>query len=282
MNFLQRYGNFILFLFLEGIALYLVANYNKKQNAIYQSSANLVSGVMYENFSAVRKFLSMQEIADSLARENAELRTQLEASKYITEQSTGIVRLPLDTSTIRPDTAQKKDVEQQFRYIAAEVVKNSIAMEDNYITINRGSIHGIRPDMGVITSDGIVGIVRNVTPHFAQVMSLLNSKVKISAMIKRNRFFGSLRWNTETRNPRQMVLSEVPRHAEVLRGDTIITSGFSDMFPGNLRIGRVVDFRTSNGTNSYDIDVELWTDLATVRYVYVVDNLFISELKQFK
>jgi rod shape-determining protein MreC len=282
MNFLLRYGNLILFLFLEGIALYMVGNYNTKQNAIYQSSANLVSGVIYENFSSVRKFLSMQEIADSLARENAELRTQLEASKYAVQPQTGNVKLPLDTSTVRPDTAQQKDVMQQFNYIAAEVVKNSIAMDDNYLTINRGSLHGVQPDMGVITSDGIVGIVRNVTPHFAQVMSLLNSKTKISAMIKRNRYFGSLRWRVEGRNPKQMMLTEVPKHADVVRGDTIITSGFSEVFPGELRVGVVSDFRIENGTNFYTMDVNLWTDMANVRYVYVVNNLLISELRQLK
>jgi rod shape-determining protein MreC len=282
MNFLLRYGNLILFLFLEGISLYMVGNYNKKQNAIYQSSANLVTGVIYDNFSSVRKFLSMQEIADSLARENAELRTQLEASKYALQPQTGLVKLPLDTSTIRPDTAQQKDVMQQFNYIAAEVIKNSIAADDNYLTINRGSLHGVQPDMGVITSDGIVGIVRNVTPHFAQVMSILNSKTRISAGIKRNRYFGSLRWRVESRNPKQMILTEIPKHGDVVRGDTIVTTGFSEVFPGELRIGKVSDFRIENGTNFYTIDVDLWTDMANVRYVYVVNNLLISELKQFK
>ena len=104
MNFLIRYGNFLLFLVLEFYALYMVANYNKKQNEIYQSSANLVSGIMYENASTIRNYFSMQAVADSLARENAVLRAQLEASKYIIVQERGTVRFPLDTSTIRPDT----------------------------------------------------------------------------------------------------------------------------------------------------------------------------------
>ena len=107
MNFLIRYGNFLLFLVLEFYALYMVANYNKKQNEIYQSSANLVSGIMYENASTIRNYFSMQAVADSLARENAVLRAQLEASKYIIVQERGTVRFPLDTSTIRPDGAEK-------------------------------------------------------------------------------------------------------------------------------------------------------------------------------
>ncbi len=280
MNFLLRYGTFFLFLILEGTALYMVGRYNKKQNEIYQSSANLLTGVAYENFSTVRQYFSMRGVADSLARENADLKTQLEASKYITSELRGTVRFPLDTSTIRPDTAQNKDVEQLFTYQAAEVVSNSIARNENYLTINRGSIHGIRRGMGVIAPDGIVGIVQNVEPHFSQVASILNRRIKISAMIKRNRYFGSLMWHSG--NPRIMTLEDIPKHAEVMKGDTIMTTGFGEVFPGELRIGRVVDFRVENGNNSYTIDVELWNDMMVVRYVYIVDNLMVEELKKFK
>jgi rod shape-determining protein MreC len=280
MNSLLRYGTFFLFLILEGTALYMVGRYNKKQNEIYQSSANLLTGVVYENFSTVRQHFSMRGVADSLARENADLKTQLEASKYITNELRGTVRFPLDTSTIRPDTSQNKDVEQQFTYQAAEVVSNSITRNENYLTINRGSIHGIKRGMGVIAPDGIVGIVQNVEPHFSQVASILNRRIKISAMIKRNRYFGSMMWHSG--NPRIMTLEDIPKHAEVMKGDTIMTTGFGEVFPGELRIGRVVDFRVENGNNSYTIDVELWNDMMVVRYVYVVNNLMVDELKKFK
>jgi rod shape-determining protein MreC len=278
MNFLLRYGNFFLFAILEIFALFLVTH-NKKQNEIYQSSANRITGFFYENFSTIQKYLSIQELADSLAKENAELRTQLESSKYVTVQQRGAVRFPLDTSTIRPDTSQKKDVLQQFTYIAAEVVKNSIARQDNFLTINRGSLHGIKQSMGVISPDGIVGIVTNVNPHFSQVMSILNKRASISAMLRRNRFFGPLVWRSN--NPRYMTLEGIPKHAEVFKGDTIITSGFSEIFPGELKIGRVSDFRIENGSNFFTVDVEMWNDLSNIRYVYVVENKFIEELKLF-
>ncbi len=255
-----------------------MARYNKKQNEIYQSSANLVSGYIYENVSTIRNYFSMQAVADSLARENAELRTQLEASKYIAVQEKGILRFPFDTSSIHPDTVQRKEVIQQFTYISAEVTSNSISRNDNYMTINRGSNLGVKVGMAAISPDGIVGIVRNVTPHYAQVMSILNKRISISAMIKRNRYFGSLVWDGI--NPRIMTLENVPKHADLIRGDTIITSGFSDAFPGGVRIGHVVDFRVKNGF--YAIDVELWNDLSNIRYVYVVDNLMLSEFNQFK
>ena len=279
MNFLIRYGNFFLFVILESFALYLVAQ-NKKQNEIYQTSANLLTGTVYEKFSSVRKFFSIQEIADSLAKENANLKTQLESSKYIITDQRGSVRFPLDTSTIRPDTAQKKDVIQQFTYINAEVVNNSIARQENYLTINRGSNHGVKVGMGVICPDGIVGVVRSVTPHFSQIMSILNKRQSISAMIKRNRYFGSLVWNTRNMNPQIMTLESIPKHGDVVKGDTIITSGFSEIFPGEIRIGTVKDFRIEGGSNFYSIDVELYNNMSNIRYVYVVENLMISEFTE--
>ncbi len=279
MNFLIRYGNFFLFVILEGFALYLVAQ-NKKQNEIYQTSANLLTGTVYEKFSSVRKFFSIQEIADSLAKENANLKTQLESSKYIITDQRGSVRFPLDTSTIRPDTAQKKDVIQQFTYINAEVINNSIARQENFLTINRGSNHGVKVGMGVICPDGIVGVVRSVTPHFSQIMSILNKRQSISAMIKRNRYFGSLVWNTRNMNPQIMTLESIPKHGDVVKGDTIITSGFSEIFPGEIRIGTIKDFRIEGGSNFYSIDVELYNNMSNIRYVYVVENLMISEFTE--
>ena len=280
MNFIQRFGTFFLFFFLEFFALYLVAQYNKRPNAVYQTSANLFIGVLYDNVSSVRKFFSIQEVADSLAKENADLKAQLEASKYIVVDQRGIVSFPLDTSTIRPDTAKQKDVTQQFTYITAEVISNSIVRKDNYLTINRGSLHGIEPGMGVISSEGIVGIVRNVTARFAQVASVLNERTLISGMIQRNRYFGSLKW--KGRDPRLLTLTDIPKHAEIMKGDTIITSGFSYVFPGQLRIGRVKDFRIEGGDNFYTVDVETWNDMSNIHYVYVVKNLLLSELKNFE
>ena len=282
MNFLLRYGNFLLFVLLEGFSLYLVSQYNKKQNEIYQSSANLLVGTVYDNFSSVRKFFSIQEIADSLAKENAELKSQLEASKYVTIDQRGTVAFPVDTSSTRIDTViGSKEVIQEFTFMAAEVIKNSTMREENYLTINRGSNHGVKPGMGVISSKGVVGVVKNVTAHFSQIVSILNSSLQVSAKIKRTRFLGSLKWHSESEqnnhDPRFMVLEGVPKHADVVQGDTIITSGYSNIFPGGLLIGRVENIRILNGNNFYTLDVALWDDLSIVQYVYVVDNLMIKE-----
>lgn len=278
MNFLVRYGNFFLFIILESIALYMVARYNKDNNMVYQSTANLITGVIYDNVSGIKQYFSMRDIADSLARENALLRSQLESAKYVSQVQRGTVSFPLDTSTIRPDTAQEKDVVQKFKYQAAEIINNSIARTENYMTINKGTLHGVKAGMGVISSDGIVGIVRNVTAHYAQVMSVLNKRQSISALIKRNRYFGSLVWRGG--DSKIMTLESIPKHAEVIKGDSIMTSGFSDVFPGELYVGRVVDSRIENGSNFYTIDVLLNNDIANLKYVYIVENLMLEESQQ--
>ncbi|NJN33311.1 MAG: rod shape-determining protein MreC [Saprospiraceae bacterium] len=223
---------------------------------------------------------SIRSVADSLAKENADLKMQLEASKYIATYESGAVSFPLDTSTIRPDTAQKKDVIQKFSYVAASVINNSIARRENYMTLNRGKKHGIEPGMGVVSSNGVVGIVRNVTEHYAQVMSILNEQINVSAMIRRTRYFGSLKWSIDRPNPKYMRLESIPKHAELVVGDTVMTSGFSDIFPGELRIGRVENFKIENGSNFYTIDVALDNDIANIQYVYVVKSLMLEELKQ--
>jgi rod shape-determining protein MreC len=280
VNFLLKYGSFFLFLALEGYSLYLVAQYNKDQGEIAQSTINLFTGTVYNNFSGVAKYLTVQEMADSLANENAQLRTLIESSKYNNTLQSGVVRFPLDTSTIRPDTTHTKDVTQQFHYTSAEVINNSVARQENYLILNRGKDHGILPGMGVVSANGIVGIVKNVSPHYCQIMSLLHKQTSISAMVRRNRYFGSLTWKGG--NPRLMSLENVPKHADIVKGDTILTSGYSEIFPGEMQIGIVSNFKVDNGSNFYNIEVTLNNDLSNLRYVYVIGNMMQSELKQLQ
>ncbi len=280
MNFVSRFGSFLLFLILEIYSIYLVANYNKRQNEIYRSSADLYVGMFYENFSFFSKYRNVERMADSLARENADLRTQLESARYMSIVQKGLVSFPIDTSTVRPDTQHRQDVAARFRYIGAEVVSNSIARTENYLTINRGSANGIKPGMGVICADGVVGIIRNVSPNYAQVMSVLNKQTTLSAMIRRNKYFGSLIWRGT--NPQYMMLDHVPKHTEVRKGDTIVTSGFSDIFPQELRIGLVEDFKVEGGSNFYTIDVKLSNDMVNLRYVYVIESFSADEIRDLR
>ncbi len=278
--FFGRFGAFILFFILESISLYMVSQYNTKQKEIYQSSANFITGNVYEKVNNVTKFFYLKNIADSLAAENARLRQELEVSKYLIINETGKVTFPLDTSVIREDTiAQKtRSTLQHFTYVAAEVINNSINSPENYMTINKGKLFGITKGMGVISNRGIIGIVTNVTDHFSQVMSILNRDFNISGMIKRNRYYGSLKWIGN--DPHYMVLDEVPKYTEAIKGDTIITSGYSDIFPGSLNVGVVEAVKSDPSNNFYNLKVKLNEDMVNVKYVYVVKNLFLDELNQ--
>lgn len=280
MSFISRFGSFLLFLLLQLYSLYLVANYNERQGEIYRSSADLYVGLLYDNFSFFNKYWNNERIADSLSRENAELKTQLEAAKYSAIVQKGVVTFPIDTSTVRPDTNRRQDANMHFRYIAAEVVNNSIVRAENYITINRGSEHGVKAGMGVISSHGIVGIVKNVSAHYASVMSILNKQASVSAMLRSNRYFGSLVWRNG--NPQYMTLENIPKHIDVRLGDTVMTSGFSEIFPPELRIGYVESTRIENGSNSYTIDVKLSNDMVNLRYAYVVESFYSDELLKLR
>jgi rod shape-determining protein MreC len=278
--FFGRFGAFILFLILESISLYMVAQYNTKQKEIYQSSANYFTGSLYEKVNNVTKFFYLKNIADSLAAENARLRQELDVSKYLIVNETGKVSFPLDTSVIRDDTIakQSKVILQHFTYVAAEVINNKINSPENYLTINKGRLYGITKGMGVISSKGVIGIVTNVTDHFSQVMSVLNRDFSLSGMIKRNRYYGSLKWAGN--DPRYMVLDEVPKYTEAIQGDTIITSGYSDIFPGSLNLGIVEKVNVDGGSNFYNLKVRLNENVINVKYVYVVKNLLLDELHQ--
>lgn len=266
--FFIRFGAFLLFLLLEGISFYLVVQYNNEQGKIYSSSAYRISSMMSEKYDDLVSFISLREVADSLSKENARLRSRLLEAKYSNLVS-------LDTLLVEQDS-----LEQQFLFIEAKIISNSINRNNNVIRINKGTNHGVEAHSGVVTDEGIVGIVRYVTSHYAQVMPLLHRQARISAAIKRNKFFGSLRW--EDNDPSIMVLEDIQKHAEIQRGDTIETSGYSSIFPPGVMIGVVDEFNIRQGSNYYNIKVKLNTDFSNLQYVYVAKNLIRDEISELQ
>ncbi len=263
ISFLIRYNAFFIFLLLEIISFTWIVNKGDKgQQQVWLSTSNSISGYFNERYSNVRKYWDLPEQNLLLQKENAELRAQLRREKY-----NNIV----DTVNVT-DTAY----EQRYRYIPALVVNNSVNLQNNYITLNRGRKHGIRPNSAVVSSNGIVGIVLKSSQRYSTVLSLLHRDTRISAMIKRNGFFGSLVWKSND-NSRSMTLDAIPRHADVMVNDTIITSGYSSIFPEGIMIGVVDTFRFEGGSNFYTIDVRLNTDINKIRSVYVVDDYLREE-----
>ena len=260
-----RYGGLILFLVLEGLCFYLVVQYNQKQKEIYVSSANTWVGTVYQRYDKFARYWNLSAVNDSLAKENALLRAQFRNAQF--------------EATVRKDTItlQKDSFVQQYVYQQASVINNSINLANNFITIDRGSNSGIRYGMGVIGSTGVVGVVRSVSPNFAMVMSILHKQTRISASVASTSYFGSMVWKGS--DPRYLNLDAVPKHAIVHVGDTVQTSGYSNIFPKGLPIGLIETINESTGSGFLDINVKLFNDMSNIKYVYVIENLFDAEQK---
>lgn len=180
------------------------------------------------------------------------------------------------STAVYRDSLQADSTAPMFTFIAANVVSNSIISANNSLRLDRGAADGVKPHMGVISSDeGLVGIVRETAEHYCRVMSLLHSQSRIKASIRRNGYFGTLAWNGG--DPMRMQLEAIPKHAEVAVGDTIQTSGYSQIFPKGILIGKVESAKLGPGENFYTITVKLFNDLSKVQYVYIVDNLMRDE-----
>lgn len=230
------------------------------------SSANAFSGFFLENFNVLTEYFYLREQNQKLAEENTRYRNSFDQSfksNIVTRQQ------------IRDSVYQ-----QQYFYISARIINNSVNKQYNYITLNRGRRDGLLPDMAVITDDGAVGIVQNVSNNFALVVSVLNRKIGISAKIKKNGYFGSARWDGEDYN--KIKLKEIPNHVHLEPGDTVVTSGFSTIFPEGIPIGVISDFKQESGTNFYDITLRLTTNFKNISHVYVVGDLLKTERKELE
>lgn len=283
LQLIIRNGGFFTFLLVEAFCFYVVIQYNTKQNAIFTHSMGLAAGHMLEKRREWVNYFSLQQRADSLQSANAQLLADLALAQA--------VQLPYrDTFfTIRTDTIRLGDsmaihkiARPQYRFIAARVIGNTINSANNWLFINRGSNDGLRPGMGVVTGKGIVGIVRHVDPNFSAVMSVLHREAKISVTLKKEKALGSLVW--EGGDPSIMTLKFVPRHFSVKAGDEIVTSGYSELFPKGIPVGRIAGEPIPDKENQYFwiLKVNLSQDMSSVSDIYAVDNIFQTELDSLK
>ena len=257
---IRKYNFFIVFLLLEVISGILLVRNSTYQRAAVISTSNELVGKIYTAYSNVTDYLVLGETNRILSAENARLRRADSVSFY--DPSFRVIRVN-DTIGL-----------QHYEYISARVVNNSVSRVNNYITLDKGSLQGIQPEMAVMGSNGVVGIVKDVSEHFSTVISLLHSSTKISSKIKKNDYFGSSVWDGE--NPQIAKLLDIPSHAQVKVGDTIVTSSYSGIFPRDILVGIVSEIGTS-GESFKEIKLKLATDFQKLSYVYVVRNLLKSE-----
>jgi rod shape-determining protein MreC len=265
-----RNGSFVVFVVLEAICFYLVVQFNDRQHGVFSHTSMVFNQVFAARRSKFDRYIgaadSLQVLNDQIFR----LQNDLDNARLIQVLSKDTFYL------VSVDSVKGKVAIPQFRYVAAEVINNSISSTSNWITINRGQNQGIRPNMGVVSRDGLVGIVRYVSPDFSIIMSLLHRQTKISATLKRQGYFGSLVWDAG--NSQEMTLTDIPKHVQVKTGDTVMTSGYSSIFPKGIIIGTVAKDSIPSGSNFFSIQVKLSNDMAKTDYVRVIENLFSAQL----
>jgi rod shape-determining protein MreC len=253
-NFIYKNSNRLLFLLLLGISLFLTIQSHSYHRSKVINSANFLSGGVYERINNVSEYLNLRTQNDALAQENAKLRSLL----FDLKDTASIPKLD-SIKGLRPD-----DI------IVSKVIHNSFNAHENYLTLNSGSLDGVKSDMGVINSLGIVGIVDNTSPKYATVVSILNMKSQINAKIKKSNHFGSLIWDGKSTGYAQLI--DVPRLAAIRKGDTIVTGGQSVIFPENINIGTIDRVFIDNQTHYYTLNIKLFNDMTDLGHVYILKS----------
>ncbi|MEX6627098.1 rod shape-determining protein MreC [Tenacibaculum salmonis] len=262
LYFLQKYKNFLFFLFLEIIAVALMINNHSFHRSKFISSTNFITGSFYENSANFSEYLHLKTRNKELAEENMLLKNKI--AKYYSA---------IDSVKTTTDTLNSN---QEFLYTKGKIINNSYKNANNFITINKGGNHGITSEMAVINNKGIIGITDNASNRYARVQSILNAKSSINASFKNNNYYGTLKWNGDDYNTVQ--LTDIPRQAIFKIGDTIITGGKSTIFPKGIPIGTVNEIPNKLSA-SYNIDIKLFNDMANLGHIYIITNLHKEEIK---
>lgn len=252
--FFIRNKNFLLFAVLFIISVALTIQTHNYHNNKFISSSNFVTGRVYTFRNNITNYLNLGKENEQLLQENLILRKKLDQFKEV------VVFEKLD-STVLPN---------KYGYFTARVINNNYSKTKNQLTLDKGRKDSIKIDLGVISSKGIVGIVSDISENYATVQSILNTKSRINAKLKKSSHFGSLVWNTKDPNVVQLI--DIPRLAELVKGDTIITGGRSTIFPEGLLIGTVKDFHLDDDDNYYYVNVDLFNDMTGLEHVYLIEN----------
>ncbi len=267
--FIYRFRAFLVFVLLEALCIFLIVRYNTYQGAAFFNSASTYVGRVLEFQSGITEYFNLATVNTTLADENARLRQ--EVMQYKLAGITDSVARMDTTLLVTTDSAKVIP----YKLHAGKVINNSVRRNNNYLTLSIGSANGVQPGMGVIASNGVVGRVKTVSENYATVTSLLHSQLLISAKIKRNNTFGTIKW--QGGNYRTAILDYIPLHVQLTKGDTVVTSGYNTVFPEGIMIGTINSVSKEPDKSFYTIDVKLAVDFAQLAYVYVVENTLKAE-----
>lgn len=281
LAFIVAKRHWILFILCEIISFVLIYRNNAYQRNMLLSSANVVTGNISSVSSRVFSYFDLQKVNQELLERNSLLEMEVirlhEQANSRTIDSTSFTQVFL-ADTVLPDSLFRGDY--VYKYITAGVVNNSITYLNNYITINKGYNDGVRPDMGVVSPRGLVGIVTTVDEHFSVVISLLNVKFKVNCKVQHTNYFGALSWKGG--DVEYAYLEQLPTHATFQVGDTIVTSGYSAVFPPGVMVGVVESYEKENDDNFYSLKVRLATDFQSLSVLCVIDNGLQKEQKEIE
>lgn len=265
LTFILKYSRWFVFTIYVTISIVLLVVNHNYQQSIYLSSANVVTGTIYDSWSAVTGYFHLRSINESLQQRNAELQNEVLNLENQLMQMRAIANDSIPTPTI-----------ERFDYIAGRVINNNTRHPKNFFTIDRGSLDGVVTGMGVVDQNGVVGIVNVTGPHMSRVISLLNETQRFSVKLKDKPFYGSLVWKGS--DPNTAYVEEIPRHAVYEIGDTIVTSGFSTSFPEGIPTGIILSRVHSKDDSFFTFKVRLASDFRTLSSVRVIKDIYKNEI----
>jgi rod shape-determining protein MreC len=257
---------------LQIIALSFLFRYNKFHEAAFMGVANELTGRVSSKYSNVEYYFHLKKTNEALAHQNEELLNQLKNNFQSADSLTKVV---IDTSNT--DTS---GIARRYLWRGARVVNNSVSLQNNFITIHRGERQGVRKDMGVISPQGIVGMVVNTSENFSVVMTMLNRQSSVSAKIKKTGEIGKVQW--DGKSPDRVTMVNIPKSVAVVKGDSVVTSGYSLSFPPGILIGVVSEIIDDKTSNFYTLTLKPSTNFYSLEYVTVVDNLQKDEQKKLE
>lgn len=276
LHFLWKNYAFFLFILLEIIGLSMVVS-NGHQSAVFAYSSNQIGGRAFNSWKSITQYFKLQEANEQLVAENARLRNELSTS--FLQRDRQIFNDILIPDTLTPlDSLRYYSLDTltpAFDFISAKVISNTTNKQKNFLMLNKGSEHGIRQNMGVIGPNGVVGIVHSISNDFCTVLPVININSRISVKLKHNNELGTLTWDGKDDNFAQLMSIEtyIPIHV----GDSIVTSGYSHIFPEGILLGKIQDYHTIDGDNNYAISVKLSTAFSKLQYVSIARNLYYEE-----
>ena len=266
LDFLARHNHWFVFVLLEFISAVLLFKYNSYQGSVWFSSANAVSGRVYEASAAVGQYFSLVTVNRQLTQRNVYLEREVARMAQEHAEATA------DSSYLQ---RLQNNQSNHYRSVPARVVSSSLDRLNNFITIDKGEADGVKKDMGVVCGTGIVGIVYLTSAHYSVVIPVLNSKSNISCSIRGRGYFGYLHWMGGV--PDEAYLDDVPRHARFRIGDVIVTSGYSSVFPPGMLVGKVMRVYNSSNGLSFRLRIKLTTDFGNLRDVCVITDAAVAE-----